>query len=99
MTTTQDVRMDRKQAAEYLGVSEAFMAADVVTNRHKIPHFKIGRLLHLFEIAARYVDGRPRRQLPRRSRLKKRNPRGAHHFAGGFRRSMWIILSANPHPT
>ncbi len=39
----QDERMDRLAAAKYLGVSVALLAADVITQRHKIPFIKIGR--------------------------------------------------------
>jgi excisionase family DNA binding protein len=35
--------MDRKQAAEYLGVSCATLAQDVTTHRHRFPVAKVGR--------------------------------------------------------
>jgi hypothetical protein len=36
-------RLDRAAAAKFLGVSVAFLAADVITGRHKIPFCKVGR--------------------------------------------------------
>lgn len=36
-------RMTRAQAADYLGLSEATLAADAVTRRHRIPFAKVGR--------------------------------------------------------
>ena len=36
-------RLNRKQAAAFLGVSEATLAQDIVTKRHRIPVAKIGR--------------------------------------------------------
>lgn len=38
-----NVRLSRKEAAQYLGLSPATLAADVVTRRHKIPCQKLGR--------------------------------------------------------
>jgi hypothetical protein len=38
-----DERMTRGQAAKYLGVSEALLAVDVVSHKHKFPYCKIGR--------------------------------------------------------
>jgi len=35
--------MNRPQAAAFLGVSEATLSQDIVTQRHKIPVAKIGR--------------------------------------------------------
>ena len=43
MTTVQDDKLDRKEAARFLGISEAFLAADVITRRHQVPFYKIGR--------------------------------------------------------
>ena len=40
---SEDARMSRVEAAEYLGVSVAFLASDVVSNRHKVPYIKCGR--------------------------------------------------------
>jgi Helix-turn-helix domain len=36
-------RLQRCEAAVYLGVSPQFLESDVVTNRHKVPYIKIGR--------------------------------------------------------
>jgi excisionase family DNA binding protein len=36
-------RLSRKEAARYLGLSVATLAADVVTRRHGIPYQKLGR--------------------------------------------------------
>jgi len=36
-------RMDRKQAAAFLGLSPATLSQDIVTRRHRIPVAKIGR--------------------------------------------------------
>ncbi len=35
-------RLNRSQAAQYLGVSIEFLELDVVNRRHKIPYIKIG---------------------------------------------------------
>jgi hypothetical protein len=35
-------RLNRPQAAQYLGVSREFLELDVVNKRHKIPYIKIG---------------------------------------------------------
>ena len=36
-------RMDRQQAAAYLGLSASSLSADVVTNRLQIPRLQLGR--------------------------------------------------------
>ena len=43
MTTTFPARMDRKQAAEYLGLSIHSLSCDVQTNRLRIPRIRAGR--------------------------------------------------------
>jgi len=43
MDTVQSDNLTRNEAAEFLGVSPSFLGQDIVTHRHKIPHFKIGR--------------------------------------------------------
>lgn len=40
---SNDAKLNRQQAAAYTGLSEATLAQDIVTGRHKIPFFKIGR--------------------------------------------------------
>ncbi len=42
-TETIPDKMNRQQAADYLGVSPGFLANDVWTQRHKVPFQKIGR--------------------------------------------------------
>ena len=39
-------RLQRSEAALYLGVSTQFLECDVVTNRHKVPYIKIGRKVY-----------------------------------------------------
>jgi len=41
--TLEDVRMDRKEAAKYLGLSESTLNGDAVKPRLKIPYVKNGR--------------------------------------------------------
>jgi hypothetical protein len=36
-------KMNREEAARYLGVSMSLLAQDIITRRHKFPHVKIGR--------------------------------------------------------
>ena len=43
MQTDHERKMTRAQAAEYLGVSAALLAQDVVTRRHAVPYAKVGR--------------------------------------------------------
>ena len=43
MQTDHERKMTRAQAAEYLGVSAALLAQDVVTRRHAVPYVKVGR--------------------------------------------------------
>ena len=43
MAFNNDTKMTRAQAAEYLGVSVALLAQDVVTRRHAVPYLKVGR--------------------------------------------------------
>ena len=38
-----DRKMNRVQAAEYLGVSASFLSLDAVTRRHAVPYVKVGR--------------------------------------------------------
>lgn len=42
-SVSEDPRLSRIEAAAYLGVSVAFLGADVCTGRHKVPYLKIGR--------------------------------------------------------
>jgi len=52
-------RMNRQQAAEYLGLSEATLAADVVTHRHRIPVAKCGRrCIYTRELLDRWLAAR-----------------------------------------
>ncbi|WP_374246846.1 helix-turn-helix transcriptional regulator [Zoogloea sp.] len=42
MPRMQGDRMNRKEAAEYLGVSKTFLAQDAMTGRHGVPFYKAG---------------------------------------------------------
>ncbi|MDR0881614.1 MAG: helix-turn-helix domain-containing protein [Candidatus Adiutrix sp.] len=35
--------LSRKEAAEFLKMSEIFLAKDIVTRRHRVPYMKFGR--------------------------------------------------------
>lgn len=43
LSNFQTERLTRKEAAKYLGVSIGFLETDVITHRHRIPYFKVGR--------------------------------------------------------